>query len=84
MADDVVDVLDPTNDASAEYLVTVGANGVQLLISIPHFSQHSITISSVIEIMGGVYAFIFYISVFLILGVFYITSFFFVRGRKRK
>ena len=44
MADDINDVLDPNNDGShPEYLIVLGSNGAQLLVSIPHFSEHSIT-----------------------------------------
>jgi hypothetical protein len=44
MADDINDVLDPNNDGShPEYLIVLGSNGTQLLVSIPHFSEHSIT-----------------------------------------
>jgi len=47
MADDINDVLNPNNDGShPEYLITIGANGTQLLVSIPHFSEHSITFFS--------------------------------------
>lgn len=44
MADDINDVLDPNDDGShPEYLIVLGSNGAQLLVSIPHFSEHSIT-----------------------------------------
>lgn len=43
MADDIQDILDPNNDGShPEYLVVLGLNGTQLLVSIPHFSEHTI------------------------------------------
>ena len=46
-ATDYDDVLDPTNDGGeAEYLILVGGNGVQVLVSIPHFSAHTITIGT--------------------------------------
>lgn len=46
-ADDLADVLDPNNDGGeCEYLLLVGANGVQVLVSIPHFSVRTITIKS--------------------------------------
>lgn len=46
-ADDLTDVLDPNNDGGeCEYLLLVGANGVQVLVSIPHFSVRTITIKS--------------------------------------
>lgn len=47
MADDLADILDPNDDGSnPEYLITVGANGIQILVSIPHFSEHMISIYS--------------------------------------
>ncbi len=44
MADDIDDILNPNNDGShPEYLIVIGSNGAQLLVSIPHFSEHLIT-----------------------------------------
>jgi len=44
MADDITDILDPNDDGShPEYLIVIGSDGAQLLVSIPHFSEHSIT-----------------------------------------
>ena len=83
MADDLADVLDPNNDGlHAEYLLTKGANGMQIIISIPHFSEHEITISSVVEAIGSITAFAIYIVIFLILGIVYIAPFFLVRKSK--
>lgn len=47
MADDYEDILDPTDEGEAEYVILIGKNGVQLLVSIPHFSVHTITIGKV-------------------------------------
>jgi len=45
MADDLEDVLNPDNDGSnPEYLIIKGANGTQIIVSIPHFSEHEISI----------------------------------------
>jgi parallel beta-helix repeat protein len=44
MADSYEDVLNLTNENEAEYVVVLGRNGVQLLISVPHFSVHVIDI----------------------------------------
>ena len=75
MAADLADVLDPNNDGlHAEYLITKGANGFQILVSIPHFSEHQITISSLEKIMepfGGILAVIIYI---VVLSVFAVVS----------
>lgn len=47
MADDINDVLNPNDDGShAEYLISIGSNGTQILVSIPHFSEHSIKLFS--------------------------------------
>jgi PKD repeat protein len=47
LADDYDDVLDPTDDGDkAEYLVLLGDNGVQVLVSIPRFSTRTITIAA--------------------------------------
>lgn len=48
MADDLEDVLNPHDDGlHAEYWVIYDANGQHILISIPHFSEHQITVYSV-------------------------------------
>jgi hypothetical protein len=48
LADDISDILNPNDDGSnPEYLVTYGSNGTQVLVSIPHFSVHTISISNV-------------------------------------
>jgi PKD repeat protein len=44
MATDYDDVFDPTDDNDAEYMVSLGGEGTQLLVSIPHFSTHTIII----------------------------------------
>jgi len=47
LADDITDILNPDDDGShPEYLITIGANGTQILVSIPHFSQHFVAIYS--------------------------------------
>ncbi len=79
-ADDINDILNPNDDGShPEYLIIMGANGMQILISVPHFSEHIITISSVIEAIGGATALVLYIAIFSILGILYIAPFFLVR-----
>jgi hypothetical protein len=45
LADNYEDVLDPANDGDqAEYLILVGGEGIQVLVSLPHFSTRTITI----------------------------------------
>lgn len=47
MADSYDDIMDSEDDGGvAEYLVVVGSEGVEVLVSIPHFSAHSITITT--------------------------------------
>jgi len=47
LAENISDVLNPNDDGSnPEYIITYGANGTQVLISIPHFSQHEINLLS--------------------------------------
>jgi hypothetical protein len=46
MADDYDDILNSSDDGNnSEYLIVFGSNGVQVLVSIPSFSEHTITIS---------------------------------------
>ncbi|MHB1261205.1 MAG: hypothetical protein ACYC2H_05760 [Thermoplasmatota archaeon] len=46
-ASSLQDVLDPTDDGgSPEYWVVEDANGLQLMASVPHWSAHAITLSS--------------------------------------
>jgi len=44
LASDYADVLDPTNESVPEYLILIGGSGAQVLVSVPHFSTHTITI----------------------------------------
>jgi len=46
MASNYSDVLDPTDDGGEpEYLIVVGSNGLQVLVSIPKFSTHTIVVT---------------------------------------
>jgi hypothetical protein len=45
MADDLDDVLNPEDDDDAEYLLLVGSDKVQVLVSVPHFSPHTIEVT---------------------------------------
>lgn len=79
MADDINDVLNPNDDGSnPEYFVSVGANGTQISVSIPHFSEHEITIYSlaenVVEALGGVTAMIIYIAICMVAAVVFVSS----------
>lgn|GEM_PF-1185291 len=81
MAENISDVLNPNNDGlHAEYLFTYGANATEILISIPHFSEHEITIFSLageaIETLGGVTAVLLYITICVVAAVFFIGAIF--------
>lgn len=45
MADNYADVLNPNDENVPEYLVLLGARSTQVLVSIPHFSTHTIEIT---------------------------------------
>jgi len=81
MADDFTDILDPTDDNyHAEYLIVEGSNGIQILVSIPHFSSHTINIYSVVDALGGPTAVIFYLFTCTIASVVFMVTIF---ARKR-
>ena len=84
IADDIDDVLNPDDDGShPEYLITHGANGTQIVVSIPHFSEHEITIYSVaevVELLGGITAVILYIVICAVAAIVFVGS---VRLRRR-
>jgi len=46
LASDYSDILDPTDENVPEYLILTGASGTQVLVSVPHFSAHTITIAT--------------------------------------
>jgi hypothetical protein len=79
MADNITDVLNPNDDGlHAEYLLTLGANATEILISIPHFSEHEITVYSaagaVVETLGGVNAVFTYIAICAIAAVLFVGA----------
>ncbi len=45
-AEDYEDILDPADENFPEYLVLLGNNGTQVLVSVPKFSTHKITITT--------------------------------------
>lgn len=82
MADDINDVLNPNDDGShPEYLIAQGTKGTQILISIPHFSEHEITVYSLAEAIGGITAVILYIIVIAIIAIVYILPIRFVQKK---
>jgi hypothetical protein len=79
MADNITDVLNPNDDGThAEYLITFGANATEILISIPHFSEHEITVYSVagavVETLGGVTAVFTYVAICVIAAVLFVGT----------
>jgi hypothetical protein len=79
MADNITDVLNPNDDGShPEYLITFGANATEILISIPHFSEHEITVYSVagavVETLGGVNVVLTYIAICVIAAVLFVGT----------
>lgn len=79
MADDINDVLNPNDDGSnPEYLITRGNNGAQILVSIPHFSEHEIMIYSVaenvVEALGGITAVMVYIAICMVAAAVFVSS----------
>jgi hypothetical protein len=78
MADNIIDIMNPNDDGlHAEYLLTVGADGVvMMLFSIPHFSEHTISITSiaqVVEALGGVTAIILYLAIIGLVALVYVV-----------
>ena len=87
MADDIIDILNPNDDGSnPEFLLTMGSNGTQILISIPHFSQHHISISSaaiekIVEILFDISAFLNYILIGIFIAILYIGPVLYLRKK---
>jgi hypothetical protein len=56
----------------------MGNNGAQILVSIPHFSEHEITIYSVagnvVEALGGITAVIVYIAICMVVAAVFVCS----------
>jgi len=76
-ADDFTDILNPNDDNyRAEYLIVEGSNGIQILVSIPHFSSHAINIYSMVEALGGTTAVMFYIVTCIIAASIFTVSVF--------
>lgn len=75
MANDIADILNPNDDGSLpEYYVVTENGGKQVLVSIPHFSEHSITVSSVIEALGGTTVIAAYVVIAVVAAVFFIGA----------
>jgi uncharacterized membrane protein len=46
LANDYSDILDSTDENVPEYLILTGASGTQVLVSVHHFSAHTITVTT--------------------------------------
>ncbi len=68
-ATDVNAVLHPKNTDEPSYAIIVTQNGAQILVSIPHFSTHTITISKISKVISPVPEFPFAILA-LMIGIF--------------
>ena len=54
MACNYSDILNPDDDdGKAEYLIVIGSDGIQILVSIPSFSEHIILITEIAEAAGS-------------------------------
>lgn len=72
-ADNLADALNPNDDGNtSEYYIIQGSNETLLFVSIPHFSGHTITISSVVEALGGITAVIAYIVIGTVAAVLFV------------
>jgi hypothetical protein len=65
-ATDVNAVLHPKSTDEPSYAIIVTQNGAQILVSIPHFSTHTITISKISKVISPVPEFPFVIPILLI------------------
>ena len=64
MANSVSDILNPNGDVFPKYAIVTTQAGTQLLLWVPHFSEHTITITSlaqVVDALGGPTAVLLYI-----------------------
>ena len=87
MADDFEDILNANNDGlQAEYLILTGAEGIEILVSVPHFSDHFITIETIteiVEILGGTNALLLYFAIISIVAVVYLAPIWFVQRKDK-
>jgi len=76
IAESLEDAMDPNNDGSnPEYYLVVTGSDITAFVTVPHFSDHTISIQSlsqVVEAVGGITAVIMYIVIIGIVGIVYI------------
>lgn len=90
MADDIDDVLNPDDDGlHVEYILTKDANGLHILVSVPRWSEHTITVYEVIEALTGTTAILLYVAFGVIASILFIVPafkrpYFPIYSRKKK
>lgn len=85
MADDFEDILDPTDENEPEYLIVKGGRGAQIIISIPYFSTHVLTITTLpTQPFVGVSAYVFVLGAIILVVLFIIIIWKYLAMGRRK
>jgi len=84
--DNLYEVLNSTNNFEAEYFVMQGEDGIEILVTIPSFAEHTITIYQVVETISIVLVVVIYASICILGATAFISPIFTgtIRFRKRK
>jgi hypothetical protein len=73
-ADNLSDIINPNDDGShIEYLLIAGSNTNELYVSVPHFSEHTITFRTIIDAISNITAIYFYILFTILIGMFLVS-----------
>jgi len=74
-ANNLSDVLNSSDDGpdSEFYVIESENNAFLMFVSIPFFSEHTITIASIVEAVGGITMVIMYIAIIAIVGILYVV-----------
>jgi len=84
----IEEFLNPEKQESVGYVILSSSNGYYIILYVHHFSEHTITISSVIDVIGMPVAILFFIFISLICTVFFAYPFIIwpkpIRKRKEK
>jgi len=76
-ADGFLDIIDSSDDGSLpEYYVIYEQNEVFVLVSLPHFSEHTITVYSLVEAIGDVTSVALYVMICIIAGIVFLSRVF--------
>ncbi|MFH1101397.1 MAG: Ser-Thr-rich GPI-anchored membrane family protein [Methanobacteriota archaeon] len=81
MASDVTNFFADTDSAIALYIITEGLNGTEVLIRVPHYSIHEITIEQIIAELGGITAVIMYVIIIGVVAVVYVVPIWVLRRK---